>query len=94
MSFIKYFCCMKIMKKTGQKLEIIPLGDRALLRHLTEEELGSKTLSGIIIPDTVDREKPEQGIVVAVGEGKYDDNGKLIPMRVRAEDRARGSSAA
>lgn len=75
------------MKKTGKSFEVIPLGDRALLRHLTEEEMGSKTLSGIIIPDTVDKEKPEQGMVVAVGEGKYDDTGKLVPMRVHVGDR-------
>ncbi|TSC62175.1 MAG: chaperonin GroES [Parcubacteria group bacterium Gr01-1014_48] len=76
------------MKKQSTKgFDVVPLGDRVLLRSLSAEELGSKTLSGIIIPETVDREKPEQGMIVAVGEGKYDDNGKLIPMRVRVGDR-------
>lgn len=75
------------MKKTGKDLEVMPLGDRVLLRHLTEEEMGSRTLSGIIIPETVDKEKPEQGMVVAVGGGKYDDNGKLVPMHVHVGDR-------
>lgn len=75
------------MKKTGKDLEVMPLGDRVLLRHLTEEEMGSRTLSGIIIPETVDKEKPEQGMIVAVGEGKYDDNGKLVPMQVHVGDR-------
>ena len=75
------------VKKGAKVTEIIPLGDRVLLRMLNEHEAGRKTLSGIIIPETVDKEKPEQGVVVAVGEGKYDDNGKLIPMRVRVGDR-------
>ncbi len=75
------------MKKTSKSLDVVPLGDRVLLRLLTEEEMGRRTLSGIIIPETVDKEKPEQGMVVAVGEGKYDDNGKLIPMRVHVGDR-------
>ena len=57
-----------------------------LLKQLSEDEVGSKTASGIIIPDTVDKEKPEQGKVVAVGEGRYDD-GKLIKPAVKVGDR-------
>lgn len=42
---------------------------------------------GIIIPDTVDKEKPEQGIVVAVGPGKRGDDGKLVPIAVSVGDK-------
>lgn len=65
-----------------------PLADRVVVRPLTEEESGTKSASGIIIPDTVSKEKPEQGIVVAVGEGKWDEDGeKRIPMSVKEGDR-------
>lgn len=80
------------MKKTVQKnlqkktVNLIPLGDRVLLRPLSLEETGSVTSSGIIIPDTVTKDKPEQGEVVAVGEGKWDD-GKLIKPTVKVGDR-------
>jgi chaperonin GroES len=63
---------------------IVPLGDRVLLKPVSLEEQ-SKTVSGIIIPDTVSREKPEQGKVVAVGEGHWED-GKLVPVGVKAGD--------
>lgn len=79
----------KVSKKSDKKnestLKIIPLGDRVVLKPLNEEE-SSKTSSGIIIPDTVSKEKPEQGVVVAVGEGKWDD-GELVPMNVKVGDR-------
>lgn len=57
------------------KQEIKPLGDRVVLRPLTEEEQGTTSPSGIIIPDTVSKDKPEQGVVVAVGSGKWNDAG-------------------
>lgn len=63
-----------------------PLGDRVVVRPLSEEEMGTKSPSGIIIPDTVSKEKPEQGKVVAVGEGRYED-GKRVPMDVKEGDR-------
>jgi chaperonin GroES len=44
------------------------------------------TDTGIIIPETVDREKPQQGKVVAVGEGRMTDTGDIIPMRVKKGD--------
>jgi len=69
----------------GNASKIIPLGDRVLLK-VSEDKNGSKTASGIYIPDTVDKEKPEQGKVVAVGEGKYID-GKLIPLNVKVGDK-------
>lgn len=67
---------------------IKPLQDRVVVRRLTEEEAGTKSASGIIVPDTVSKEKPEQGIVVAVGDGKWDEDGeKRIPMDVKVGDR-------
>lgn len=67
---------------------ITPLQDRVVVRRLTEEEAGTKSASGIIIPDTSGKEKPEQGIVIAVGEGKWDEEGeKRIPMDVKVGDR-------
>jgi len=70
-------------KKSARTLMMTPLGDRVLLRPLTDKELEKKSTSGIIIPDTISKEKPERGVVIAVGEGRFDDNGKLIPMRVK-----------
>ena len=63
-------------------MKIQPLGDRVLVEPQKEEE--SKK-GGIIIPDTA-KEKPMQGKVIAVGAGKRDDNGKLIPMNVKKGD--------
>ena len=68
-----------------KKSTIIPLGDRVLVKPIPKDE-GKKTASGIIIPETVDKEKPEQGKVVAVGEGRMTDDGKIIPMRVKKGD--------
>src|SRR3989344_3531654 len=62
---------------------IRPLGDRLVVRRLTEEE---KTVGGIIIPDTA-KEKPQEGEVVAVGSGKVLDSGKVQPMDVKAGDK-------
>jgi len=58
------------------------LGDKVLIEQSKGEE---KTKSGIIIPDTA-KEKPQKGKVVAVGPGKRDDAGKLIPMELKAGD--------
>ncbi len=67
---------------------IRPLGDRVVVRRLKDEETGTTSASGIIIPDTVTKEKPEQGMVVAVGEGRWDEDGeKRIPMDVKVGDR-------
>lgn len=67
------------------KEKITPLNDRILLKPLSVEELNT-TSSGIIIPDTVSKEKPEQGIVIAVGEGKW-ENGKRLPMSIKVGDK-------
>lgn len=60
-----------------------PLHDRVLVRRLQGEE---KTAGGLIIPDNA-KEKPQEGEVVAVGEGARKDSGELIPMAVKASDR-------
>jgi chaperonin GroES len=65
------------------KIKIKPLGDRILLKPI--EASDKKTKSGIIIPDTVGREVPEQGLVVAVGAGRY-ENGELIAPVVSIGD--------
>jgi len=60
-----------------------PLGDRVLVRRVEEE---AKTKGGIIIPDTA-KEKPQEGEVVSVGPGARDEDGKRVPMDVKAGDR-------
>ena len=55
--------------------KIRPLHDRVIVKRIAEEE---KTKGGIIIPDTA-KEKPQEGKVIAVGPGKYED-GKLVPL--------------
>ncbi len=69
------------------KSGVMPLGDRVLVRPLTEEEMGTATSFGIIIPDTVDKTKPNRGIVVAVGTGKRNERGERIPFDVAVGDK-------
>jgi len=76
----------KVAKQTSSKSGILPLGDRILLRPFDASEVSEKTASGIIIPDTVSKEKPEQGEVIAVGDGKWLD-GKKIPLSVKVGDK-------
>lgn len=69
-------------------INIKPLGDRCVVRPLTDTEAGTVSASGIIIPDSVSKEKPEQGVVVAVGQGKWDEDGeKRIPLEVKVGDK-------
>ena len=65
-------------------MNIKPLGDRVIVKPLAEDEI---TASGIVLPDTVDKEKPEQGEVVAVGPGKRLDNGEIVPVSVKVGDK-------
>lgn len=62
---------------------IKPLGDRVLVEPLSDEEREKTTKLGIVIPDTVEKEKSERGRVIAVGAGKMTDQGKLIPLSVK-----------
>jgi chaperonin GroES len=65
------------------KTKFRPLHDRVVVRRIEADE---KTKGGIIIPDTA-KEKPSEGEVIAVGPGGRDENGKLIPIGVKAGDR-------
>ncbi|MEK7650221.1 MAG: co-chaperone GroES [Patescibacteria group bacterium] len=68
-------------------MTIKPLGDRVLLETLSREEREGKTTSGIVIPDTAEKERPEEGRVVAVGPGKMTDDGKMVPMSIKVGSR-------
>jgi len=65
-------------------LKIKPLGDRVIVKP--SEDVESKTSGGIIIPDTA-KEKPQEGKIAAVGPGRADDNGKIIPMNLKVGDK-------
>ncbi len=64
-------------------MNLRPLNDRILVKRVEEE---TKTKGGIIIPDTA-KEKPAEGKVVAVGNGKLGDDGKRVPLEVKISDR-------
>ena len=69
---------------TKTKTQIVPLEDRIIVRPLEAEEV---TASGLVIPDTA-KEKPQEGEVIAVGPGRWDEDGeKRIPMEVAVGDR-------
>ncbi len=68
---------------TKSKTKLIPLGDRLVIKPVVQEEV---LASGLVIPDTA-KEKPQQGEVIAAGPGRIDDNGKRIPLDVKAGDR-------
>ena len=65
------------------KTKFRPLHDRVVVRRIATEQ---KTKGGIIIPDTA-QEKPQEGEVIAVGPGGRDENGKLIPIDLKAGNR-------
>jgi chaperonin GroES len=70
-------------KDTTTKISLRPLNDKVLIRPLSSDEMGTKSPSGIIIPETIDREKNDRGEVVAVGPGRWDEDGeKRIPLGV------------
>ena len=64
-------------------MKIRPLNDRVVVVGIEEKE---KTTGGIIIPDTA-KEKPQEGKVVEVGPGKWDENRKRIPLEIKKDDR-------
>ncbi|MBP1628636.1 MAG: co-chaperone GroES [Holophagaceae bacterium] len=64
-------------------MNITPLYDRVVLKRV---EAAETVRGGIIIPDTA-KEKPLEAEIIAVGEGKYDDNGKRVPLTVKAGDK-------
>ena len=65
----------KVIKNTIQ-----PLSDRVLVRRI---DVDTKSPAGIIIPDTAQKEKSKKGVVIAVGPGKYSDEGNIVPMTVK-----------
>ncbi|MCK5653677.1 MAG: co-chaperone GroES [Dehalococcoidia bacterium] len=64
-------------------MKLQPLGDRVVVRPSSEEEV---TKGGIILPDTA-KEKPQRGVVIAVGPGRLDEEGKRVPMEVKKGDK-------
>lgn len=69
--------------KEGDRMKLKPLGDRVLVKPIAVEE---RTKSGIVLPDTA-KEKPQQGKVLAVGQGRLLDNGQLVPLQVKEGDK-------
>ena len=63
-------------------LKVTPLADRVVVQPISQEEV---TKGGIVLPDTA-KEKPQEGKVVAVGEGRMSEDGKRIPMEVKVGD--------
>ncbi len=64
-------------------IKLQPLGDRVVVQPSQEEEVSK---GGIILPDTV-KEKPQRGVIIAVGPGRLDEEGKRIPMEVKKGDK-------
>ena len=71
------------MIEEAVRMKLRPLHDRVVVRRVKEEE---KSKGGIIIPDTA-KEKPREGIVVAVGKGARGDDNEIVPMDVKPKDR-------
>lgn len=64
-------------------MKIKPLSDHILIEPMKREE---KTKTGILLPETSDKERPEQGKVIAVGPGRKTSSGKVVPMEVKEGD--------
>lgn len=67
-----------------KKLKLKPLGDKVIIEALSEMEAA---ISGIIIPETVSKERPQKGLVVAVGPGKLNKTGVRVKMEVQIGDK-------
>jgi chaperonin GroES len=65
-------------------MNLRPLGDRIVVKALSQDEV---TKSGIILPETVDKERPERGEVIAIGPGKMLENGNFAPVGVKVGDK-------
>ena len=70
--------------KTKTEVDLKPLGDRLLVKPLNKDDV---TKAGIILPDTLEKERPEKGEVIAAGPGRLLDNGNLAPMNVKVGDK-------
>jgi chaperonin GroES len=69
--------------KGGIMAKLIPLGDRVVIKPTPKEEVSK---GGIVLPDTA-KEKPQEGVIIAVGPGKLTDDGKRLPMDVKVGDK-------
>jgi len=76
--------------KTATTVNIKPLGDHLLVRRLEAEE---KTKGGIVLPDTA-KEKPKEGVVIAIGQGRTLESGERVPPSVKPDARVIFSSYA
>ena len=65
-------------------MTIKPLSDHILIEPAKEEE---KTKSGIFLPDTAQKDRPEEGTIIAIGSGKKTDDGKIVPLSVKPGDK-------
>ena len=65
-------------------MKLKPLNDHVVVKPTKEDEV---TKAGIVLPDTIDKERPEKGEVIAIGEGKLLDNGQRAPMSVKIGDK-------
>ena len=66
-----------------KKINLRPLGDKIIVEPVAEHERGKETKGGIFIPETTEKERAEQGVVVAVGPGKLSEDGKLLPLSLK-----------
>jgi chaperonin GroES len=78
---------MKKLKNIKDREHIKPLGDRVLIDPVSKEDSNIKSNSGIIIPETIDQKQTNKGKVIAIGDGKYDNNGNFIPMNLKKGDK-------
>ena len=67
----------------NNSINIKPLGDRVLVQPLSDEEREKITKLGLVIPDTAEKEKSERGKIIAVGLGRMNDEGTILPMGVK-----------
>jgi chaperonin GroES len=71
-----------IVKKGGENMKIKPMYDRIMVEVLDAKDI---TKGGIVLPDTA-KEKPQEAKVIAVGEGRVSEEGKTVPLKVKAGD--------
>ena len=64
-------------------MNIKPIHDKVVVKPIVKDEV---TKSGIVLPDTIDQERPEEGKVIAIGAGRILDNGQTAPMSVKVDD--------
>ena len=65
-------------------MKIKPIYSNVILKPISEEKVSK---SGIVLPDTIDKEKPETAEIIAVGDGRLNDKGEKIPMSVKVGDK-------